>query len=103
MTLSALVGDSVIEHMDFVTCIYAAGEHPTTLSCGENKSIHVWSTTVAVIEKTENCDKDQVLSALRGARDSCKFYDPVSFIRYVSTSGFIELLLTGWLKATESK
>ena len=87
MIWRALVGDSMIEHMDFVTCIYAAGErdHPRILQCEHNESIHVWSTTIAVVEKTENCNKNEVLPALTRITDSCKFYDPVSFMRYVAT------------------
>ena len=71
--------------MDYVTCIYAAGEHPRNIRCQDNERIHVWSTTIAVIEKPDICNKDEVLTALGRIGDSCKFYDPLSFKQYVVT------------------
>ena len=71
--------------MDYVNCMYASGEHQNTIRCQDNERIHVWSTTIAVIEKTEKCNNDEVLPALRRVNDSCKFYDPLSFKRYVVT------------------
>ena len=71
--------------MDYVTCIYASGDRQNTIQCQDNERIHVWTTTIAVVEKTEICNNEEVLPALRRVRDPCKFYDPLSFKRYVVT------------------
>ena len=77
-------GETTMNYVDYAICAYVVGGYPRFIDCGYDQRIHVWSTTVAVLEDRTECTQDEVLPVLRNVADSCKFHDPLSFKRWVT-------------------
>ena len=63
-----------------VTCQYA-GENTTTIKCGNDDLIYVWSTTAAPLANWTECNKDKIRSALGDVSSKCKQFEPKSHKR----------------------